>query len=112
MIAKSKSEESKKLFRVILRAQEYMGTAEQWHVKVVAPNFLSALQRALDELEIDATKLEGSAVTMAAESTELPEGKVFDVARRARAFGERGAWTFREDLPDRRPGGPRETELL
>ena len=66
----------------------------------------------IGELEIDPDRLDGSAVTMIADSTELADGKVFDVARRARAFGERGAWIFREDLPDKKPEGPRKTPLL
>ncbi len=106
------SEHGRKLYRVIFRAQEYMGTAEQWHAKVVAPDFMSAVNRALGELEIDPDRLDGSAVTMIADSTELADGKVFDIARRARAFGERGAWIFREDLPDKKPEGPRKTPLL
>ena len=112
MIARSKSLEAKKVYRVILRAQEYLGTAEQWHAKVVAPDFMSALQRCLKELEMDTDRLDGSAVTMVCESTELADGKVFDVARRARAFGERGAWIFRDEAPVKTDQGPRKTELL
>ncbi len=112
MIKRPKASEARKLYRVILRAREYLGTAEQWHAKVVASDFMAALLRALEDLEIEPAQLDGSAVTLIAESTELDDGKVFDVARRARAFGERGAWIFREDLPERSPKGPRQTPLL
>lgn len=112
MAKKRKKDSARRLFRVMLRGQEYLGTAEQWHAKVVAPDFLSALQLALEALELDPVRLDGSAVTLIAEDTELRDGKVFDVARRSRGFGERGGWTFRDVLPEKRPTGPRSTEVL
>lgn len=105
-------EQARGLFRVMLRGREYLGTAEQHHAKVVAPDILMALHRAIEALEIDPAKLGGAAVTLISEHTALAEGKVFDMARRSRGFGERGGWTFRDALPARRPEGPRRTEAL
>ncbi len=107
-----KDTSTRKLFRVIFRGQEYLGTAEQWHAKVVAADFVTAVTRALKALNLDATLLDGSAATLIADETELADGKVFDVARRSRAFGDRGGWTVRDDLPQRQAAGPRETPLL
>ncbi len=103
---------SRSLFRVILRGREYMGTAEQFHAKVVAPDFTSALTRACEALDLDPSRMEGAAVTLIREETELEDGKVFDFARRSRGFGERGGWTFRDVLPLKMPTGPRKTEAL
>ena len=100
------------LFRVMLRGREYLGTAEEHHAKVVAPDFLTALTRAIEALRLDPAKLGGSAVTVISETTEMVDGKVFDMARRSRGFGERGGWTFRHALPARSHEGPRTTEAL
>jgi hypothetical protein len=114
MSKKSKKERTPKrrLFRVIFRAHEYLGTAEQFHAKVVAPDFATALSRACAALALDAAKLDGAAVTLIAEDTAMTDGKVFDLARRSRGFGERGGWVFRDALPDKLPTGPRKTEVL
>lgn len=112
MTKKSKKEQPRRLFRVIFRGREYLGTAEQYHAKVVAPDFASALDRACKALSLDPSRLEGAAVTLIRDETELSDGKVFDLARRSRGFGERGAWTFRDVLPAKEPSGPRETEAL
>ncbi len=103
---------TRKHFRVIFRGQEFLGTAEQWHAKVVAADLLTAVTRALEAMNLDAALLDGSAATLISDETELADGKVFDVARRSRAFGERGGWTLRDDLPERQSTGPRETPLL
>jgi hypothetical protein len=103
-------EEPRRLYRVIFRAREYLGTAEQFHAKVVAPDFATALNRACTGLQLDPATLDGAAVTLIAESTELADGKVFDLARRSRGFGERGGWTLRDALPAKEPTGPRKTE--
>ena len=110
---KSKSKtETRRLFRVIFRGREYMGTAEQFHAKVVAPDFGSALTRACDALGLDPARLDGVAVSLIRDHTELQDGKVFDFARRSRAFGERGGWTVRDVLPHKEATGPRETGVL
>jgi hypothetical protein len=110
--SKKKKEKKRSLFRVIFRGREYMGTAEQIHAKVVAPDFATALDRACVALDLDPSRLEGAAVTLIREDTELKDGKVFDFARRSRAFGERGGWTFRDVLPRKEFSGPRSTEAL
>lgn len=97
-----------KLYRVFLKTSEYVGATEQWHAKVVASDLLGALEGTLERLSLDPEILENANVTLIGESTELPAGKVFDIARRSRAFGERGAWV---DLPEKSPE-PRETPLL
>ncbi len=102
----------KRLFRVIFRGHDYLGTGEQYHAKVVAPDLRSALSRVCEALGLDPGALDSVAVTLVADETELADGKVFDLARRSRGFGERGAWTFKDILPARIPGGPRKTELL
>ena len=102
----------RRLFRVIFRGREVYGTAEQFHAKVVAPDFASALARACQALNLDQTKVDSAAVTLIAEDTELTEGKVFDLARRSRGFGERGGWVFRDALPAKESKGPRDTEWL
>ncbi len=103
----------RRLFRVMLRGHEYLGTGEQFHAKVVAPDFATALDRVTEALGLDPAKLDGAAVTLIAEDTELAEGKVlFDLARRSRGFGERGGWIFREALPAKQSSGPRTTEVL
>jgi hypothetical protein len=101
-----------RLFRVIFRGREYLGTGEQFHAKVVAPDFVTALERACEALNLDATKIDGAAITLIADHTELAEGKVFDLARRSRGFGERGGWTFRDALPAKESTGPRKTPVL
>jgi len=100
------------LFRVIFRGREYMGTAEQFHAKVVAPDFATALSRACMALGLDPSRLEGAIVTTIKEETEMVDGKVFDFARRSRGFGERGGWIYKDVLPLRLPSGPRKTPLL
>ncbi len=115
MTKKSKNKKTnnpRRLFRVIFRGHEYLGTGEQFHAKVVAPDFQTALSRACAALNLDPVKLDGAAVTLIADETELADGKVFDLARRSRGFGERGAWTFKDILPARIPAGPRKTEAL
>ena len=113
MAKKTESEKTKRhLFRVIFRSKEYMGTAEQFHAKVVAPDFATAVKRACDAMELDPQKLDGAAVTLMREDTELADGKVFDFARRSRGFGERGAWQVRDLLPRKEPTGPRKTGML
>ncbi|NIR42411.1 MAG: hypothetical protein GWN99_13550 [Gemmatimonadetes bacterium] len=107
-----KNQKVRNLYRVILRGAEYLGTAEQFHAKVVAPDFAAALARACDALELDRAKLDSAAVTLIQEDTELADGKVFDFARRSRGFGERGGWTFKDVLPTKEPTGPRKTEVL
>lgn len=102
----------RRLFRVIFRGHDYLGTGEQFHAKVVAPDLQTALSRACAALGLEPSTLDSVAVTLVAEETELGDGKVFDLARRSRGFGERGAWTFKDVLPARIPGGPRKTELL
>ncbi len=109
---KKKKGTNRSLFRVIFRGAEYMGTAEQFHAKVVAPDFATALSRACEALGLDPVKLDGAAVTLIHEDTELADGKVFDFARRSRGFGERGGWTFRDLLPKKEATGPRKTEAL
>jgi hypothetical protein len=103
---------SRKLFRVIFRCRECLGAAEQLHAKVVAPDFATALERACEALDLDASKIDGAAVTLISKETELADGKVFDFARRSRAFGERGGWVLRDALPGKEPTGPRKTGLL
>jgi hypothetical protein len=102
----------KNLFRVIFRGHEYLGTAEQFHAKVVAPDCASALSRACEALNLEPAKLDAAAVSLIAEDTELADGKVFDLARRSRGFGERGGWIFRHALPAKEATGPRKTEVL
>ncbi len=103
---------TRKLFRVIFRGHEFRGTAEQFHAKVVASDFATALSRACQALGLDPNRLDGAAVTLIADETELADGKVFDLARRSRGFGERGGWVFRDALPAKEGGGPRSTEML
>ncbi|UCC72876.1 MAG: hypothetical protein JSV86_21430 [Gemmatimonadota bacterium] len=118
MFKKNKAKKDKpktkksKLFRVIFRGHEYLGTAEQFHAKVVAADFATALQRACSALGLDPTKVDGAAITLIADETELADGKVFDFARRSRAFGERGGWVCKDVLPRKEPTGPRKTEAL
>lgn len=107
---KKGEERPRRLYRVIFRGREYLGTAEQFHAKVVAPDFAVALTRACSALELDPTTLDCAAVSLIAENTELADGKVFDLARRSRGFGERGGWTLRDALPAKEPTGPRKTE--
>jgi hypothetical protein len=112
MTGKKKTTNKRNLYRVIFRAAEYLGTAEQFHAKVVAPDFSTAMTQACDALGLDKDKLDGAAVTLIHENTELADGKVFDFARRSRGFGERGAWTFKDLLPRKEGSGPRQTEAL
>jgi hypothetical protein len=109
---KGESQARRRLFRVIFRGREYLGTAEQFHAKVVAPDFATALSRACDAMQLDPFKLEAAAVTLMRDDTELADGKVFDFARRSRGFGERGGWIFKDVLPQKQPTGPRKTGLL
>lgn len=109
---KTSAPAKRRLFRVIFRGHDYLGTGEQFHAKVVAPDLQSALIRVCKALGLDPAMLDSVAVTLVADETELVDGKVFDLARRSRGFGERGAWTFKDILPARLPGGPRKTELL
>jgi hypothetical protein len=109
---KGESGERRNLFRVIFRGREYLGTAEQFHAKVVAPDFATALSRACHAMQLDPSKLEAAAVTLMKEDTELADGKVFDFARRSRGFGERGGWVFKDVLPQKQATGPRKTGLL
>ncbi|HSG81011.1 MAG TPA: hypothetical protein VLC48_02070 [Gemmatimonadota bacterium] len=109
---KKKKGNKRNLYRVIFRATEYLGTAEQFHAKVVAPDFATAMTRACDALGLDRDKLDGAAVTLISENTELADGKVFDFARRTRGFGERGGWIFKDLLPRKEAEGPRQTEAL
>jgi hypothetical protein len=100
----------RRLFRIIFRGPEYLGTWDEWHAKVVAPDVLAAVRRGLEALELETEDLSGSAVTLIADETELPEGKVFELARRSRAFGQRGAWI--DEPPQRESDEPRKTPLL
>ena len=109
---KASKNQRSRLFRVIFRGHDVLGTAEQYHAKVVAPDFASALSRVCEALALDPARLDGAAVTLIAEETELRDGKVFDLARRSRGFGERGGWTFRDALPAKEATGPRKTEVL
>ncbi len=109
---KRAEKQKRKLFRVIFRGREYLGTAEQFHAKVVAADFSTALSRACEAMNLDPGRLDGAAVTLIAEDTELADGKVFDFATRSRGFGERGGWVFRDLLPRKEYTGPRNTEAL
>lgn len=102
----------RRLFRVIFRGHDVLGTTEQYHAKVVAPDFATALGRACAALRLDPSRVEAAAVTLIADQTELGDGKVFDLARRSRGFGERGGWTFKDALPEKAATGPRKTEAL
>jgi hypothetical protein len=108
----SEDEKRPNLYRVIFRRKEYLGTAEQLHAKVVAFDFATAMKRACDALGLDPAALEGAVVTLIQEDTEIRDGKVFDFARRTRAFGERGGWTWKHILPRKDPTGPRKNPLL
>ena len=116
MTDKKKSKNTKNakrsLYRVIFRAAEYLGTAEQFHAKVVAPDYATAMSRACAALGLDPEKLDGAAVTLISATTELADGKVFDFAHRTRGFGERGGWVFKDLLPRKEGSGPRDTEVL
>ena len=113
MAKKSEPEQEKrKLFRVIFRGHEYLGTAEQFHAKVVAHDFATALKRACDTMGLDPEKIDGAAITLISADTELADGKVFDFARRSRGFGERGGWVFWDVRPRKEPTGPRDTEII
>lgn len=109
---RQRTERPRRLFRVIFRGKEIYGTAEQFHAKVVAYDFAEALSRACEALNLDVTKVDSAAVTLIADETELADGKVFDLARRSRGFGERGGWVFRDALPAKESHGPRDTEWL
>ena len=108
---KEKSGPNRHLFRVIFRGKQYLGSAEQFHAKVVAPDFATAVERVCEAMRLDPNKLEGVAVTLVRENTELADGKVFDFARRSRGFGERGGWHFKDALPQKQSTGPRKTEV-
>ncbi len=110
--SKKKKNDSRRLFRVIFRGHEYLGTAEQYHAKVVAPDFATALKLACDAMQLDPGTIDSAAVTLISEETELADGKVFDFAKRSRAFGDRGAWICWDVLPRKEPSGPRRTSLL
>ena len=61
---KEKSGPGRHLFRVIFRGKQYLGSAEQFHAKVVATDFATAVERACEAMQLDPTKLEGVAVTL------------------------------------------------
>jgi hypothetical protein len=109
---KTKNEKRPKLFRVMFRGADYRGTAEQFHAKVVAPDFSAALIRACSAMNLDPETLNAAAVTLISNETELADGKVFDFAKRSRGFGERGGWICSGTLPGKEPTGPRKTDLL
>ena len=109
---KGKKEKPRRLFRVMFRGADYRGTAEQFHAKVVAPNFSVALIRACTAMNLDPETLNTAAVTLISDETELADGKVFDFAHRSRGFGERGGWICSGTLPGKQPSGPRKTDLL
>jgi len=111
LTCKEKSGPSRHLFRVIFRGKQYLGAAEQFHAKVVASDFATAVERVCEAMQLDPNKLEGVAVTLMKEDTELADGKVFDFARRSRGFGERGGWHFKDILPMKQSSGPRKTEV-
>jgi hypothetical protein len=92
MTKKEKGEQPQQLYRVMTRGPEHLGIAEEHHTKVVAPDSLTAVHLAIEALKLDPTRLDGVAVTLIREDTELAEGKVFDMSHRSRGFGERGAW--------------------
>jgi hypothetical protein len=106
------SEPKRKLFRVIFRGREYLGTAEQFHAKVVAVDFATAIKRACDAMELDPERIDGAAITLICADTELADGKVFDFARRSRGFGERGGWVCWDLQPRKQSTGRRETEII
>ncbi len=113
MAEKNEKRSTRKLFRMTFRGREPLGTSGQWQAKVVSDGPVAALDRALEALELQEAEIEGVHITLIAERTELPEGRVFDIARRSVAFGERGAWTLQEPVPERSPDeGPRKTPLL
>jgi ATP phosphoribosyltransferase regulatory subunit HisZ len=105
-------EPKRKLFRVIFRGREYLGTAEQFHAKVVAVDFATALKRACDAMELDPERIDAAAITLISAETELADGKVFDFARRSRGFGERGGWVCWDLRPRKESTGRRETEII
>ncbi|MGD8698963.1 MAG: hypothetical protein PVJ43_06715 [Gemmatimonadales bacterium] len=111
LTCREKAGSNRHLYRVIFRGKHYLGSAEQFHAKVVATDFATAVERVCAAMELDPTKLEGVAVTLIREDTELADGKVFDFARRSRGFGERGGWHFKDILPQKQPTGPRKTEV-
>ena len=111
LTCREKAGSNRHLFRVIFRGKQYLGSAEQFHAKVVAPDFATAVERVCQTMKLDPTKLEGVAVTLMREDTELADGKVFDFARRSRGFGERGGWHYKDILPQKQPTGPRKTEV-
>lgn len=106
-----KANEPQKLFRVTFRGHDYLGAWDEWQAKIVAPDPLAAAHRMLQYVELSEEELTGVAVTLVAETTELPEGKILEPARRSRAFGQRGAWI---DEPQERKSEeePRKTPLL
>ncbi|UCF21181.1 MAG: hypothetical protein JSU87_07280 [Gemmatimonadota bacterium] len=92
---KRSTEQRARLYRVILRAQEYLGTSEEHHAKVVAPDALTAASLTIEALELDPADLAGVGVTLICEDSQQAKGRVFDKSHRSRGFGERGGW-----LPD------------
>ena len=110
-MGKKESKEPQKLFRVTFRGHDYLGAWDEWQAKVVARDLVAAVHRMLEYLEIPEQDLTGAAITVIADNTELPEGKVLEPARRSRAFGQRGAWI--EEPEERKPvESPRKTPLL
>lgn len=109
-MAKRTQESERRLFRVLFRGPEFLGTWDEWHAKVVAADIETAIERVIHHFELHEVDLHGAFVTMISERTELPEGKVFEAARRSRAFGQRGAWI--DEPVERKPGEPRKTPLL
>ena len=95
MTGKQKRGRAGRLYRVATRGRQYLGTAEEHHAKVVAADFLTAMQLTVESFQLDPASLQGVVVTLICEDCELEEGTVFDKGHRCRGFGERGGW-----LPD------------
>lgn len=99
---KQKRERPGKLYRVMIRGQEYLGTAEEYQANVVAPDSPAAVCLTIEALKLDPASVQGVVVTLMRENGELPEGEVFAVSHRYRGFGERGGWVP-DSPPARRP---------
>jgi hypothetical protein len=106
-----KEKKPQKLFRVTFRGHDYLGAWDEWQAKVVARDLLTAVHSMLQFLDLPEEDLTGANVTLVAEETELPEGRILEPARRSRGFGQRGAWI--EEPPERKAQEePRKTPLL
>ena len=90
---RQKKERPGNLYRVALRGQQCLGTAEEYHAKVVAADFLTAVRLTTEALRLDPACLEGVVVTLICTGSELQEGRVFDTGHRCRGYGDRGGWT-------------------